>query len=324
VSDANVVLGRLNPKTLLDGRMVVYPARARAAIEKELCAPLGIDLFQAAAGILDIVNANMMGAVRVISVEQGEDPRDFALVAFGGAGPLHAADIARSMGIRHVIVPPRPGLLSALGLLHAEMRGDFSLTRFVRAETASLGAITAGFAQLRAQAEAWLQTEIGPDTHALFEWQIDLRYVGQNFELMLPCESGNVFEPDLERTVQAFHQRHREFYGYDMPGQPVEIVNLRLTVRAARPAPPMERPAAGGNVVQALAETRSVWFSDAGFVNTPVYKRALLPPGTEFDGPLVVEQMDATTVVPPKTRFRVDAEGSIHLELPRIERTEME
>jgi N-methylhydantoinase A len=322
VSDANVVLGRLNPKTLLDGRMVVYPARARTAIEKELCVPLGIDLFQAAAGILDIVNANMMGAVRVISVEQGEDAREFALVAFGGAGPLHAADIARAMGIRHVIVPPRPGLLSALGLLHAQVRGDFSLTRFVRAEAASLGAVNAGFAQLRAQAEAWLQSEIGPETHALFEWSIDLRYVGQNFELTLPCESGNTLEPALERTVQAFHERHREFYGYDMPGQPVEIVNLRLTVSAARPEPPVERPAAGGNVVQALAETRSVWFADAGFVNTPVYKRSLLPPGTEFDGPLVVEQMDATTVVPPRTRFRTDAEGSIHLELPPAERTE--
>jgi N-methylhydantoinase A len=131
--------------------MVVYPARARAAIEKELCAALGVDLFEAAAGILEIVNANMMGAVRVISVERGEDPREFALVAFGGAGPLHAADIARSMGIRRVIVPPRPGLLSALGLLHADVRGDFSLTRFVRAQPSSLAAINAGFAQLRAQ-----------------------------------------------------------------------------------------------------------------------------------------------------------------------------
>jgi N-methylhydantoinase A len=302
--------------------MVVYPARALTAIEKELCAPLGIDLFQAAAGILDIVNANMMGAVRVISVEQGEDARDFALVAFGGAGPLHAADIARAMGIAHVIVPPRPGLLSALGLLHAEVRGDFSLTRFLRAEAPSVGAVNAGFAQLRAQAEAWLQSEIGPDSHALYEWSIDLRYAGQNFELTLPCESGNMPDRALEHLVQAFHERHREFYGYDMPGLPVEIVNLRLTVSAARPEAPLERMAGGGNVVQALAETRSVWFPDTGFVNTPVYKRALLPPGTAFDGPLVVEQMDATTVVPPKFRFRVDTVGAIHLELPPAERTE--
>jgi N-methylhydantoinase A len=315
VTDANVVLGRLNPKTLLGGRMVVYPTRARAAIEKELCASLGVELFAAAAGILDIVNANMMGAVRVISVEQGEDPREFALVAFGGAGPLHAADIARSMGIRHVIVPPRPGLLSAIGLLHADVRGDFSLTRFMRAEAANLGAINAGFAQLRAQAETWLAGEAGEDSRALYDWSLDLRYVGQNFELIQPCPSANIFPLTLEQVIDAFHQRHREFYGYDMAGQPVEIVNLRLVVTVARPEPPLERPTAGGNVVQALAETRSVWFPETGFTVTPVYKRDLLPAGTEFDGPLIVEQMDTTTVVPPKAAFRVDAGGTMHLEL---------
>jgi N-methylhydantoinase A len=320
VTDANVVLGRLNPKTLLGGRMVVYPARARAAIEKELCAPLGVDLFAAAAGIVDIVNANMMGAVRVISVEQGEDPREFALVAFGGAGPLHAADIARSMGIRRVVVPPRPGLLSASGLLHADIRGDFSLTRFMRADAANLGAINAGFAQLRAQAEAWLEGEAGADAQVRYEWSLDLRYVGQNFELIQPCPSANVFPLTLEAVIEAFHRRHREFYGYDMAGQPVEIVNLRLVATVARPEPPLERPAAGGNVLNALAETRSVWYPESGFVNTPVYRRDLLPAGTEFDGPLIVEQMDTTTVVPPRAAFRVDASGVMHLELaPRVQ-----
>jgi N-methylhydantoinase A len=315
VTDANVVLGRLNPKTLLDGRMVVYPARARSAIEKELCGPLGVDLFEAAAGILDIVNANMMGAVRVISVEQGEDPREFALVAFGGAGPLHAAAIARSMGIRRVIVPRRPGLLSALGLLQAEVRGDFSLTRLLRAEAANLGAINAGFAQLRAQAEAWLANEAGDDGEASYAWSIDLRYAGQNAELTLPCASANVFPATLDALVAAFHRRHREFYGYEIPGQAVEVVNLRVALTALRPEPPPEQPPAGGNVVQALAETRSVWFAETGFVNTPVYRRDLLPVGTAFDGPLIVEQMDATTVVPPRTRFSVDTAGVMHLEL---------
>jgi N-methylhydantoinase A len=315
VTDANVVLGRLNPKTLLGGRMVVYPTRARQAIEKELCAPLRIDLFEAAAGILDIVNANMMGAVRVISVEQGEDPREFALVAFGGAGPLHAADIARSMGIRHVVVPLHPGLLSAVGLLNADIRGDFSLTRFLRAEGASLGAINAGFAQLRAQAELWLQGEIANDARALFEWSLEMRYAGQNFELLLPCASANVFPDALDRLVQAFHERHREFYGYDMPMQPVEIVTLRLAATVARAQPPHESAPAGGNVVQALTETRSVWFPETGFTHTPVYKRELLPAGTEFDGPLVVEQMDTTTVVPPKAKFSVDRHGVLHIQL---------
>lgn len=319
VTDANVVLGRLNPKTLLGGRMVMYPARARSAIEKELCQALGVDLFEAAAGILDIVNANMMGAVRVISVEQGEDPREFALVAFGGAGPLHAADIARNMGIRRVIVPPRPGLLSALGLLHADVRGDFSLTRFVRALPANLGAINAGFAQLRAQGESWIEGEIGPGAKAKFEWSADLRYVGQNFELILPLESASVFPDALDRLVQSFHARHREFYGYDMPDQGIEIVNLRLVVTAARGTPPAEVPPSGGNLVQALAETRSVWFPETGFTSTPVYRRELMPVGTSFDGPIIIEQMDTTTVVPPRAKFDIDDTGTLHLEIEPLD-----
>lgn len=319
VTDANVVLGRLNPKTLLGGRMVMYPTRARNVIEKELCQPLGVDMFEAAAGILDIVNANMMGAVRVISVEQGEDPREFALVAFGGAGPLHAADISRNMGIRRVVVPPRPGLLSALGLLHADVRGDFSLTRFVRALAAHLPAINAGYAQLRAQGEAWIEGEIGAGAKAMFEWSADLRYVGQNFELILPLPGGNVFPDTLEHLLESFHARHREFYGYDMPEQGVEIVNLRLTVTAARAVPPAEQPLSGGNLLLALAETRSVWFPETGFTSTPVYKRELLPAGTSFDGPLIIEQMDTTTVVPPKSKFSIDATGTMHLELEPLD-----
>ena len=315
VTDANVVLGRLNPKTLLGGRMVVYPARARGVIEKELAAALGMDLFQAAAGILDIVNANMMGAVRVISVEQGEDPREFALVAFGGAGPLHAADIARNMGIRQVIVPRHPGLLSATGLLDADVRGDFSLTRLVRTRPEHLAAINAGFGQLREQARTWLRGEAPADARATFAWALDLRYVGQNFELMLPCSSDQIDAKGLEELASAFHRRHLEFYGYDMPDQPVELVNLRLTVTVAQASPAAEQPILGGNVLQALAETRSVWFPETGFVATPVYKRELLPAGTEFDGPLIIEQMDATTVVPPKAKFRLDASGAIYLAL---------
>jgi N-methylhydantoinase A len=323
VTDANVVLGRLNPKTLLGGRMVVYPARARAAIDKELCEHLQLDLFQAAAGVLDIVNANMMGAVRVISVEQGEDPREFALVAFGGAGPLHAADIARSMGIRRVIVPMRPGLLSALGLLHAGVRGDFSLTRLTRARAQNLEPVNLGFVQLREQARAWLKGETSGEARATFEWSVDVRYVGQNFELILPCNADQLDPERLDLLINAFHARHREFYGYDMPGHDVEIVNLRLVVNVARPTPAPERPPQGGNVVRALAERRSVWFPETGFIPTPVYKRDLLPAGTEFDGPLLVEQMDATTVVPPRAKFAVDSTGTMHLTLEPV-RTQTE
>src|SRR5687767_10573281 len=186
VTDANVVLGRLNPRTLLGGRMTMHPEKARAVID-ELAGRLGVNAVKAAAGVIEIINVNMMGAVRVISVEQGEDPRDFTLVAFGGAGPLHAADVASNMGMRKVLVPPRPGLLSAIGLLHADVRGDFSLTRLLRAEVASLGPLNAGFRTLKARGTQWLKGE--REVGGAFQWFADLRYFGQNFELILELKT---------------------------------------------------------------------------------------------------------------------------------------
>src|SRR5687768_3026490 len=215
VTDANVVLGRLNPKTLLGGRMAMHADRAHAAIDA-LAGSLGVDRDKAAAGLLEIINVNMMGAVRVISVEQGEDPRDFTLVAFGGAGPLHAADVARNMGMRKVLVPPRPGLLSAIGLLHADVRGDFSLTRLLRAEVASLEPLNAGFDELKKRGAAWLKGE--GETGANYGWFADLRYVGQNSELIVELKNDKLAAAGLAKLVEVFHRRHREFYGYDMRG----------------------------------------------------------------------------------------------------------
>ncbi|MES2562694.1 MAG: hydantoinase/oxoprolinase family protein [Pseudomonadota bacterium] len=225
VTDANVVLGRLNPKSLLGGRMAMHAERAHAVID-ELAQSLGVDRTQAAAGVIEIINVNMMGAVRVISVEQGEDPRDFTLVAFGGAGPLHAADVARNMGMRRVLVPPRPGLLSAIGLLHAEVRGDFSLTRLGRAAAAGLKALNAGFRILKKRGADWLKGE--RETRGSYAWFADLRYDGQNFELIMELNSDSLDERALMKLIEAFHVRHKDYYGYDLPGHPVEIVNLRL------------------------------------------------------------------------------------------------
>ncbi len=219
VTDANVVLGRLNPRSLLGGRMSMHPEQARAVMDA-LAGRLGVDTVRAAAGVIEIVNVNMMGAVRVISVEQGEDPRNFTLVAFGGAGPLHAADIARSMGIVKVLVPPRPGLLSAIGLLHADVRGDFSLTRLARAAPENLRALNRGFEELKRRGASWLEGE--GEARADFNWFADLRYSGQNFELIMELKGGGLDEAALSRLVNSFHRRHQASYGYDMRGQPVE------------------------------------------------------------------------------------------------------
>ena len=313
VTDANVVLGRLNPRTLLGGRMTMHPEKARAVID-ELAGTLGVNAVKAAAGVIEIINVNMMGAVRVISVEQGEDPRDFTLVAFGGAGPLHAADVASNMGMRKVLVPPRPGLLSAIGLLHADVRGDFSLTRLLRAEVASLEPLNAGFDELKKRGAAWLKGE--GEAGAYYGWFADLRYVGQNSELIVELKNDKLAAAGLAKLVEVFHRRHREFYGYDMRGQPVEIVNLRLVVTARRRAPPVDsvKPRRG-DVRSALLENRRAWFPETGFVSTPVYDRDRLPADCRIAGPVIIEQMDTTTVAPPRASIRNDRLGYLHMEL---------
>ena len=313
VTDANVVLGRLNPESLLGGRMAMHPDQARAAIEV-LAGQLKVDSIKAAAGVIEIINANMMGAVRVISVEQGEDPRDFALVAFGGAGPLHAADVARQMGMRKVLVPPRPGLLSAIGLLHADVRGDFSLTRLTSAKRAGLPALNGGLAELERRGAAWLAGE--GEQRAKFEWFADLRYFGQNSELIMSLARGRLDASSLEALIEAFQRRHKEQYGYDMRKQPVEVVNVRLVVTAKRRASTQERAAAvRGNPGQALVHHRKVWFPETGFVATPVYDRDRLGVGSRISGPAIIEQMDATTVVPPGAVITNDRQGYLHMEL---------
>ena len=313
VTDANVVLGRLNPRSLLGGRMDMHPERAEAVIEK-LAADLKVDKVRAAAGVLEIINVNMMGAVRVISVEQGEDPREFALVAFGGAGPLHAADVARNMGMANVLVPPRPGLLSAIGLLHADVRGDFSQTCLVRADRKGLMAVNRGFQYLRKRGTAWLKGE--GEKKARFDWAVDIRYLGQNSELMLDVKSDRIAEADLGRLMERFHRRHKEFYGYDMRAQPAEIVNVRLVVTAERRTPAGDSAAVRrGKVPDALLEKRKVWFAETGFVTTPVYDRDRLPSGAVLKGPAIIEQMDTTTVVPPRSTLTVDRLGYLHIKL---------
>ena len=316
VTDANVVLGRLNPKSLLGGRMEMHADRARKVIEDELVPTLKVDLVRAAAGIVEIINVNMMGAVRVISVEQGVGPRDFTLVAFGGAGPLHAADVARNMGIRNVLVPPRPGLLSALGLLHADVRGDFSLTRLLVAVEANIKALNAGFVELRERGNTWLTGEAGKNAKAKYVWLMDMRYLGQNYELSLEVKDGKLDVKSLARLIAEYHKRHKAIYGYDMPGHPVEVVNLRQVVTVERPAPTHEKhQPARTTVKDAVIETRKVWFPETGYVATPVYDREKLPVNARLSGPAIVEQMDTTTVVPPRAKLRNDKLGYLHMEV---------
>lgn len=317
VTDANVVLGRLSQEALLDGRMPVHPDRARAAIEEHLCEPLGLGLTEAAAGIVEIVNVNMVGAVRVISVEQGEDPRRFTLMPFGGAGPLHACDVARLLGIRTVLVPGRPGVLSACGLLQAEAQGDFSRTLLVPADPAALDDINRGLALLEGDASQWLREEADGTREADWSYSGEVRYAGQSFELAVPMPGGNVDASALAEVLARFHAAHEAAYGYAMPERAVEVVNLRLAVRILRPPPPAPLPEpVPGSTDDAIVARREVWFAGTGYVVAPVYRREKLAIEADLAGPAVVEQMDATTVVPPGARLAVDPLGNLHLTLP--------
>ena len=316
VTDANMLLGRLNPRALLDGRMAVYPDKALAAIETHLAGRLAMDPVEAAVGVLDIVNVNMLGAVRVISVERGEDPRRFALMPFGGAGPLHAAAVAALAGMREVLVPAAPGVLSAAGLLLADARGEFGVTLLTPAEPDGLPALDAAIGGLRDRSRAWLASEALDPAGAMQEYLAEMRYLGQNHDLPVPLDAPGLDAAGLDRLVDRFHAAHRRAYGHDMPDRRVEIVTLRLSTTVRRPSPPGWRDRREpSRLGEAVAARRPVWFAGPGFVDTPVYARAQIPLDARFAGPAVIEQMDATTIVPPGAEAASDPAGNLLIRL---------
>ncbi|MBI2320570.1 MAG: hydantoinase/oxoprolinase family protein [Chloroflexi bacterium] len=317
VTDANVVLRRLNPAYLLDGRMRIDSERSAAAIAERVAQSLGRSLTDAAQGIVRIVNVNMQRAIRVISVERGRDPRQFTLVAFGGAGPLHAAELARDMGIPRVLVPESPGVLCALGLLVADIRADFGRTAPMGGDHADPARLTAIFADLEAQARAWLEREQVPADQGLLARSVDMRYLGQDYELPVAAMAGALAAADVGTLVERFHREHERVYGYCAPDAPTQMVSFRVVASAAVPKPSFEQAAAGGgDLAVARVGEREVWFGDAGgFVACPIYRRASLGPGIELRGPAVLEQMDATTVVLPGQRAYVDSYRNVILEM---------
>jgi len=317
VTDANVVLGRLSPAYLLGGRMRLDRDAATRAIQVRVADPMGLGLADAARGMIRVVNVNMLRAIRVISVEKGSDPRRFALVAFGGAGPLHAAELAKDLGMARVLVPESPGLLCAIGLLVADVRADFSRTRVMETRGADLKAVNEILEALREQAEAWLKREKIAALESRVEWAVDMRYAGQDFELPVPAMVGPIAAPDLEILAERFHAAHERVYGYGAPHAPTEMVSYRLVLRALMPKPVLPRSAAAGpDASAAIRGERPVFFEEAGgFVPCPVYDRGRLRSGNRMGGPAIVEQMDATTVVHPGQEARVDEYRNLLIEL---------
>jgi len=312
VTDANVLLGRLPHDALLGGRMRIDRELACKAVEEKVARPMGLGLEEAAYGILTILNENMIQAIRVISVEQGFDPRQFTLVAFGGAGPLLAAPLARELGLGRVLVPSDPGLLCALGLLVADVRSDFSMTRMMALDAVDLAAINASFADLEADITRWFDKELIPPDARRIERAIDMRYVGQSHELTVKVGNGVLFPADLTSMVAEFKREHERFYGY-ASGGPLQLLTFRATAKAKILVPPNQTAGTNGSRPATIPKShRRIWFKEVGgYVDTPIFDRDLLGLDAKLKGPAIIEQMDTTTVLLPGQTLVTDINSNI-------------
>jgi len=317
VTDANLVLGRLDPHDFLGGGMKLDVEAARAVIGR-LAGELDLPLNEAAEGVLTIINSNMANAIRSRTVQKGIDPRGFALVAFGGAGPLHGAEVAAMLGIPEVIVPPYPGINSAMGLLTTDLKYDVIRTQFQHSGAVDLARLNADLDAMEAGLAAQFEADRIPAEEVSFARVGDLRYVGQGYELKVPLPPGEISESDLEEVWASFHRAHKAEYGHAFEKSGIEIVNVRVSGIGHIAKIPALRAPAGSSLAEARLRTGTCLFRVAGELRsfeTPVYQRSLLPPGEPFQGPCIILQKDSTTVVPPHATAEVHPSGSIIMTL---------
>ncbi len=316
ITDANLVLGRLSPDYFLGGEMVLDIEGARQAIREKCADRLGMGVLEVALGIVEIANSAMVGALRQVSVQRGHDPRDFLLVAFGGAGPVHANRLAAELEIPTVLVPPSPGTTSAMGLLVTDIKHDYSVALIRRADRLDFEVAGESFQRMRWEGEEALSREgVEPD-EMVFLFQADMRYVGQSYELTIPLSDGELAARELTGIIDRFHQEHERTYGFKADDEPVEFVALRLSAigRISRPRT-RELSNSGGDLAVALKTSRSAYFAESGgLVDCRVYDRYKLQPDFEIQGPAIVEEVDSTTVIHPGYRALVDKFGNLFLQ----------
>jgi N-methylhydantoinase A len=312
VTDANLVLGRLDPDYFLGGKIALNVAKAGEAVAR-LGERLGLDRYAAAQAVLDIANENMANAIRVLSIDRGLDPREFALVAFGGAGPLHACDIAAKVGMTQVVVPIYPGLASAFGALIAAPKVNKLWSKHFRSDSTDAATVDEHFEDLVATVIAELRAE-GYSGAAQVARSISMRYWGQNYEQDVPVPEGKVTPALLQQTLTAFHRLHEQFYGYVIGGETIELIrfNVEATGELAPPSLPSlpEDGRAGGRQV-----TRPVFFQGHGLIDCPIVQRQDLHAGCRSEGPMVIEEIVSTTLVHPAQRVAVDPVGVIRIDL---------
>ena len=316
ITDAQLLLGRLAPEAFLSDDLDVEIEEVRRLTEQKLADPLGQSIEDIAQGIVDVANASLQRALRVVSVERGHDPREFGLVAFGGAGPLHAPKVARELEIPRVIVPRAAGVLSALGLLMSDVLYDYSTSRVRRLDTGHVDAaeLEETFAAFEQEGRSQLADEAFAPEEMRFERTLDLRYVGQAFELSVDVPEGRFDEASIETVRERFHERHEHRYGHAYRDEPIELVTIRLRARGVVETPALTAEDPGGTAADAVRETRTVTY-DGEPHDTRIYDGPRLPVGATFDGPAVVEGAESTTVVPPGQRVRVDEYGNLLVEV---------
>ncbi len=295
VTDANVVVGHLPPQ-LLGGEMQLDVDAAKTAVQK-IGEALGLDLYEAAEGILDIVNENMAGALRLVSVQRGYDPRDFALVAFGGAGPMHANAVARIMGSFPVLVPPAPGLLCATGDLVADFRNEFARTFIRTTDQVSGEELRAVLEQLGSEARDWLTREGIASEQQRVAFNVDMRYYRQGYEIPVEIDPALLAGDGTAMLADRFNQIHEQFYRFKMEDSATEIVNLRAIGYGEVPKPRLPEAAGSeADASDAVIEEHEVYFQGR-WLPTKIYDRSRLDPGNRIDGPAIVTEFDSTTVV---------------------------
>ena len=315
VTDANLVLGRLSPDAFLGGEMSLDLEKAREAVTSRLADPLELALEEAAEGIIRVVNANMIKGIRVVSVAKGYDPREFTLVSFGGAGPVHASELAAELDMPRVLVPIAPGVTSALGLLMADHRHDLVRTVLQRSGNLDARRLSDLYTKMDCEAVDQMAQEGIPENEVTLIRLADVRYLGQGFEIEVPVTSGSLRVEDLDTVYDLFHNAHKRLYGYHQKGATLEVVNIRLTALARLPRPKLEATLFNGRTdpVDASTGARAAYFSGE-WVPTTLYDRSKLQAGDSFNGPAVVEQLDSTTVIWPGQTARVDKFGNLILE----------
>jgi N-methylhydantoinase A len=313
VSDANLVLGRLSPRGLLGGEMALNAELARAAI-RPLAARLGFSIERTAHGMIGIVVANMVRAIRAVSVERGHDPRGFVLLPFGGAGPLHCADVARNLGIRRCLVPFAPGILCAQGLIVSNLRETFVRTAVTPLSQERIEEIAGRVAALIRDARAWFEVERVEPVNRQLDVVLDARYIGQNFELPIALGEADPL-PNAAAICKMFFAEHERAYGFHNPDDPVEVVNFRLVAVGRLKQPSIRLAAAGTGKPPEATEWREVWFEADSSVRSPVYDRRALASGDVIHGPAVIEQLDATILLFHGDKATVDAHLNLNVEL---------